>query len=99
MFLLDGVELSGADNDDIAGRDRALLKVRGYDAPAFFNDDKFDLRVPVQGHSGKIARDGAEIGVVGKIRRGVGLRLVVILVFTDIHKINLALIVLYNEKK
>ena len=97
--LLDGVELPGADDDDISGRDRALLKVRGYDAPAFFNDDELHFRVPVQGHSREVARDGAEIGVVGKIRSGVGFRLMVILVFTDIHKINLALIVLYNEKK
>ena len=52
-----------------------------------------------RGHAREVAGDGAQIGVVWEIRSGVGFRLMVILVFIDIHKINLALIVLYNEKK
>ncbi len=98
-ILLDGVELSRADDDDIAGCDRALLEIRGHDAPSLFYYNELHFRVPVKRDSREVTRDGAQIGVIGKICRGVRFCLVVILVFIDIHKINLALIVLYNEKE
>ena len=55
--LLDRVELSGTDDDDIAGCDRALLEIRGHDASAFFYYNKLHFRVPVQG-----ARPGSRGG-------------------------------------
>ena len=100
--LLDGMELSGTDEDDIPGGDRFFLKIRGHDAAPFFDDDQFRFGMPVKGHSGKIPGNGAQISIIGKIRSSVGFGLMVILVFADIHRSITSLpylIVLYNERE
>lgn len=84
-ILLDGMELSRADDNDVSGCDGQRRKVRGHKAAPLLYDDELHFGVPVQRNRREVAGNGAEISIVWKIRRGMGFCLVIVLVFADIH--------------
>ncbi|GAA0252659.1 hypothetical protein GCM10008922_11070 [Faecalicatena contorta] len=52
------MELAGKDEDDITGGNVPGLKVNGYLALSFFNNNKFNFFVPVEWNLYKIKRNG-----------------------------------------
>ena len=81
----DGVELSGADHNDIACLHIKGSKIQG-DAPAsLFNIDNFHLIMPVQRHLLKVKWNGANVSIVRKIGCAVRLRFMIIFIFWYLH--------------
>ena len=79
------MELTGADENDIARSDRTLFQIDRNNAPPLFNNDQLKLCVPVQRNLRKILRDGTEICIVWEFRCCVRFSLTIILVFVQIH--------------
>ncbi len=68
LILCNRVKLPGQDQRDRSGGRRISEEVDRDHAPSFFDIDKFQLVVPVERHLREIKRDGAEVGIVGKVR-------------------------------
>lgn len=86
LMLFNRMELAGDDKCDGSGVYCVLCEVNGDDPRAFF--DVYDLHfvMPVDGDVGKIERDGAQVGDVGKHGISVWDFFLVVFVFKDIHR-------------
>ena len=87
LILVDGMDLTGTDEDDASGADRVFDQVDGHDSLSAANADDFHFLVPVCGDGVEIQRNGA-----GKcrIREEIGymvLFFLIAFVFQNVHGI------------
>ena len=79
------METSRGNNNNISTVNQTLIKVHRNKTLPSFNDNKFQLIVPVQWYPREIERDRAEISIIRKFCGCMRFCFMVILIFVNVH--------------
>ena len=87
---IDGMKLSRQDDGEGRTLYRILFQIYRDQSLPLFDIDQLHFIMPVQRHVGKIQRDCANIGIVGKAQVPVSDVFMIILIFKYIHNFTVA---------